>query len=164
MRRTWLFIALAMLLPAAGCMDQDPFGQAQRRVAGDYSLEQWEDFETYYLVSPGHEQGGDAVDGTVQRIGWNDRYIIAERRATFGGEVDGWMVVDAKLGTVRGPYGSDEIARNPALRGIRAMPAADAWDRLPPNPAFFIFLAAVAIAGAVIVVRRRRNRAGRSPA
>jgi len=61
-------LAWAALL--AGCMDQDPFGLAERPVAGGVSLEQWEDGETYYLTGFDHDEGGGLVDGTVQRLGW----------------------------------------------------------------------------------------------
>jgi hypothetical protein len=61
-------------------------------VLAGFELKQWEDSKTFYLVRSGEkDNGGGVLDGTVTRIGWNARYIIAERKANFGAiKTDGW--------------------------------------------------------------------------
>ena len=84
----------ALLFILSGC-DQDPFHQRERVILTGYQLEQSEDSRLFYLVREGaKDNGGGVLDGTLKRIGWNGRYILAERKATFGGDKDGWMIVD----------------------------------------------------------------------
>jgi hypothetical protein len=151
-----LCAALAILL-FAGCMDQDPFGLSRRTVAGDYRLEQWEDFTTYYLVGGGPEQpGGSALGGTVTHIGWNRRYVVARRHANFRGDGDGWMIVDVERRTVAGPFSDAELARRPEARGIVPVTASEAWDRLPRKPLPFMLLGV--LAAWLLSLRHRRSR------
>jgi hypothetical protein len=112
-----------------GC-DLDPFGLQRRHVVGPYQLEQWEDNATYYLVRSGYAvDGGGVLAGAVLQLGWNDRYIVAERKAASGGDV-AWMIVDAGSGQIIGPIPELEIRRRPEVVGIRFISAEEAWRRL----------------------------------
>jgi hypothetical protein len=80
---------------------------------GRLQLEQWEDGNTYYLNKKGHKgsgSGGGLLDGTVQRIGWSQRYIVAKRYSTFRGDPDGWMVIDLQSGEITGPFSDAEFS------------------------------------------------------
>lgn len=126
---------VAALVLAVGCMDQDPFGLATRRIVGDYQLERWEDGKTFYLQDDKREYDafpdlGGPIGGTVLEIGWNKRYIAAKRRRHIGGVVDGWMIVDSHARRVEGPYTRDTLATDPRLVGIEILSAKDAWDQL----------------------------------
>ncbi|HEU0054742.1 MAG TPA: hypothetical protein VFQ39_16260, partial [Longimicrobium sp.] len=103
---------------------------ATHDVAGPYSLEQWEDFRTYYLVTFG---GANALDDAVERIGWNDDYILVGR-TSLSDDKFGWIIVDVKKREMLGPFTDAELARRPEARGIHPIPAAEAWKRLPNRP------------------------------
>ena len=81
----WAVLLLTLL--SNGCVDQDPFGFANRDVVGGYCLHKFES-GSYYL----HDANGrDVIEGVVIRLGWNDEYIIAWRQAFSSGDPDGWM-------------------------------------------------------------------------
>ena len=151
-----IVVAAAMLV-LAGCMDMDPFGLASRDVAGPYSLEQWEDFRTYYLVTFG---GSNVLGDAVERIGWNDRYILVGR-TSFSDDRFGWIIVDAKTRGILGPFTDAELARRPEARGIHPIPAAEAWERLPGGPSglSLLVLATLAACSIGVVARHRRPAA-----
>jgi hypothetical protein len=109
------------------------FGGQERTVVGDYRLEQWEDFKTYYLHKRGLDdssQGGSFIGGIVLRIGWSSRYILAERHSFFRGDPDGWMIVDVETGNVTGPFTETEFQARPESVGVQIYGAAEAWKRL----------------------------------
>lgn len=126
------FIILSVLfcLTFGACVDQDPFGLSRRQIAGSIHLEQWEDFERYYLVGPEQLNGGGLLEGTVQQIGWNDRYVLAFRYSTFRGDPDGWMIVDSRSGTIKGPFADAELAQHPGIQGIDPVAPSVAWQLL----------------------------------
>ena len=121
------FLAALAIFILMGC-DQDPFGLSYKKLAGQYSLHQFESGD-YYVVAPGAMSGGGVLEGTVQEIGWNKDLILARRKANFGGDKSGWMVIDVAAKTVSGPI-SDEI-RFQDLRysTIVTTTPEDAWKR-----------------------------------
>jgi hypothetical protein len=124
-----LFAAL-IFSTLVGCIDQDPFGLSTRTILGKYSLNQWEDEATYYLVAPGANDGGGVIEGTVQQLGWNRDIILAERLSTFRGDPDGWMVIEVAKHKVTGPFTTEQIKSNPTYAGIKIFSAAEAWKKL----------------------------------
>ncbi|HKK05134.1 MAG TPA: hypothetical protein VKA50_04730 [Gammaproteobacteria bacterium] len=95
-------------------------------------MKQWEDGTTYYLEEDGHQEdvAGEVLEGTVEKIGWNARYIIAKRHALFRGDPDGWMVVDVTHKAVQGPLPERQIDRLAKQQGTHCYSAAAAWRRL----------------------------------
>lgn len=123
-------LVVVLVIAIVSC-DQDPFHMRERTVLPGYELQQWENSRTYYLVKSGEkDNGGGVLDGTVLRIGWNGRYVIAERKANFGGDKDGWMIVDTATKTITGPFSDAELKTRPEVRQIRVMNAGEAWRRL----------------------------------
>ena len=119
-------LTLLLALFAAGC-------GRERTVAGAFRLEQWEDGETYYLHRRGQDdssQGGSIIGGTVLRLGWTGRYIVAERHSIYRGDADGWMVIDVQSGAVSGPFTETEFRARPEAQGIRIYDASVAWKKL----------------------------------
>jgi hypothetical protein len=109
------------------------YGGLERTVVGDYQLEQFKDFRTYYLHKRGLDdssQGGSFIEGIVLRIGWSSRYVVVERYAFYRGDQDGWMVIDVKTGKITGPFTEAEFQARPESRGIQIYTAAEAWKRL----------------------------------
>jgi hypothetical protein len=154
---------LAATLALGGCMDADPFGLGHRRIMGPYGLEEWEDSRSYFLEGAGYGAGARAVDGPVDRIGWNERYILAWCVDFCDGRA-GWMIVDSKKREIQGPFTDAELARHPEVRGIRPVPAVEAWKSLPVRPnAFSYFLLAVLAAGFIVHRRRRLDPRRESP-
>ena len=117
---------LFVVIATAGC-------DRQRKVAGDYRLEQWEDGQTYYLHKIGHDdssEGGSIIAGTVLRIGWSSHYIVAERHSIYRGDADGWMIIDLQAGTMSGPFSEADVRDRPEVRGIQIYEVSEAWKRL----------------------------------
>lgn len=83
----------------------------------------------FYVEPTGRApSGGGILDGTVQWIGWNDRVIIADRKAIFGGDPDGLMVLDLASKNVAGPFDRDSVAQK--YPSIKLSEPADAWEIL----------------------------------
>jgi hypothetical protein len=124
----YILAALAIL---AAC-SQDPLHLSYREVAGKFVLHRWEDGKTYYLEDSTRESanGGGVLDGVVTEIGWTTSYIVARRHAIYGGDPDGWMIIDVAKGSVRGPYRDKQIAELPEVRGIHTYSAEQAWETL----------------------------------
>ena len=124
-------LAATLLVAIAAC-DQDPFLLSERRVAGEYRLKQWEDFQTYYLVGgPQPDSGGGAINGTVLRLASDKSRILVQRRATVGGDT-AWVVVDVERRTVGGPLTAADVDARPELAQLRraAIPTDSAWRML----------------------------------
>ncbi len=119
-----------LLLVLVGC-DQDPFHQRERAILADYELAQSEDSSLFYLVREGaQDNGGGVLDGTVVRIGWNGHYILAERKANFRGDKDGWMIIDTSTNRTTGPFTDAELKAHPETQDMAVMSAPEAWKRL----------------------------------
>jgi hypothetical protein len=77
-------IALALLIP--GCIGALDIFVPSKPLVGDFRLEP-----------------GRVLAGTIERIGWNDKYIVAWRSAMSGDVQSGWMIIDVKTGASEGP-------------------------------------------------------------
>ena len=132
MRRLLLFpLFLFILTGVLTSCDQDLLGLDHRRVVGEYMLHRWEDGKTFYLEEQGKQQdGGGAIGGVVARIGWNDRYIIVMRNSTFGGDDDGWMIVDAQKHIIQGPFSDMAMREKPESKGVELLAPEEAWSKL----------------------------------
>lgn len=73
------------------------------------------------------------MDGTVIQLGWNDRLIVAQRKAVSGGTL-AWMILDTKAETLEGPFTDEEfkvrLQVTPQLASIEVRAAEDAWQAL----------------------------------
>jgi hypothetical protein len=122
------------MIAVSGCAATGSFGLNEQRIAGDYSLQRWEDFRTYYLEDSerDYESFPDPgpVGGTVVRIGWNEAFIVVERKAHFYGRIDGWMIIDVQEKIIRGPVPFAAIEADRRLRNIRVLTADEAWALL----------------------------------
>jgi hypothetical protein len=154
-------LALTAALLLAAC-DQDPFGLATRDVAGAYDLERFED-GSYFLVREGGDVAGGAIGGIVDRIGWNERYILASHRRTPGGAVDGWAIVDLRTDSIHRGLSAAQVAADARVRNIDPLPAAQAYDRIGPGAAPYLLAAApLALVIGFVAVRGRRRQGSAS--
>ena len=118
------------LLFLAAC-DQDPLNLACHDVGKTgYALCQWEDAKTYYLESTNQPQkdGGGVLEGSVQKIAWNDRVIVASRYAVFRGDGDGWMVIDLDMHKISGPI--TDYAEATQFPNLKPQDVTEAWKGL----------------------------------
>ncbi|MEO7299553.1 MAG: hypothetical protein ABI042_13370 [Verrucomicrobiota bacterium] len=111
-----LLFCLALVM--TGC-------EPQRTVTGDFRLKQWEDGWTYSLHRRGHKDSSEdgIIGGTVLRMGWSSRFIVAERS-------EGWMIIDVQSGAVSGPFAETEFRTRPEAQSIQIYNASEAWKRL----------------------------------
>jgi hypothetical protein len=106
---------------------------SQHKIVGDYRLEQFEDFKTYYLHKRGLDdssQGGSIIGGSVIRLGWNSRCIVAERHSIYRGDADGWMIIDVQSGAISGPLSETDFQARAEIQGIQIYKASEAWKKL----------------------------------
>jgi hypothetical protein len=123
MNRYALLAILALLVTACGLTKSMP---------GGYELEKWEDGTTFYLNAPGNttQNGGGAIEGTVQHIAWNSEIIAAERYANFRGDPDGWMIINVKTKEISGPLSETKFSELRSKANLQVKTAAEAWSAL----------------------------------
>ncbi|MBI2510950.1 MAG: hypothetical protein HYV96_03140 [Opitutae bacterium] len=128
--RTALVASILTAFLIAGCF---PGGGTQRKIAGEFRLERWEDGITYYLHKRGHDdsdEGGSVIGGTVVRIGWSSRHIVVQRYSIYRGDFDGWMIIDVQTDSISGPFSDAQVQARDDVRGIATYPVAEAWEKL----------------------------------
>ncbi len=130
-----LTLILTLVCSTPGCSDR-----ASRRVTRGYCLDRMFDGDHYNLTPCGVTGGlrgktdNGPLDGVVEQIGWDERYVVAFRRAIAHSDGDGWMILDTEAHAVRGPLSdvqwAEERQREPALRQLTVHPVDDAWTLL----------------------------------
>jgi hypothetical protein len=112
-----------------------------REIAGGYCLDRVLDGDHYNLTGcwthpfklRGRTDNGP-LDGTVAKVGWNRRYILAWRRALVSNESDGWMLLDTKEDRLDRILTDEALAqvleRSPELRNIVVRDVNEAWPLL----------------------------------
>jgi hypothetical protein len=122
-------LAILLVLGAAAACDQDPFGQAHRRVAGQYQLYRSDEgLETFYLATDSMLHAGGNLHDEVLRIGWSPNVIVAKVRR--GGPLEEWLLIDAKAGWIQSGLDSAGIVQRPEAAGLTIVRADSAWSRL----------------------------------
>lgn len=131
-------IRMAAAILLAGCVLDIP-NTRDLPVAGGYFLEQWEDGETYRLYArpvDNTQFGGGLLAGTIEKIGWNEKFIMAFRTAMVRHEGDGWMIVEVNTRRIWGPLSDTELTEkkkaSAEIATIVVYPADQAWKRLKP--------------------------------
>ena len=128
-RRATLLIVILLSL-CLSC-DQEPLHRNERHVLGRFKLQRWEDGSTFYLVDGHHDEGGGVLEGTVVNIGWNRRYILAERKANFAGDGNGWMIIDTSADRISGPFTWEQVKTHVEVRDVSPKRPSAAWQRPP---------------------------------
>jgi hypothetical protein len=122
-----IFISLLIFL--ASC-DQDLFNNSCKKIHYSFFLKKWEDGKTFYLLNSCNSdsaQGGGVLNGTINSIGWNSEFIIANRKSLFGGDKDGWIVINSHKGSLEGPFENLEKTK---FKDIKTFIPSEAWERL----------------------------------
>ena len=85
-------------------------GGSKKEIVGSYYLYRWEGGTPFYIDDGwGEPNGGGLLEGTVQEISWNEDYIFAKRKSTFGGDPSGWMIIDVNDNEIIGPFTDEEL-------------------------------------------------------
>ncbi len=122
-------------LSSLGCLPGraggSPALRYYRAIRGDYDLYRFPENGKFYVNdrSLRDNGGGGVLDGTVERIGWDDRYIAAWRQPLAAGDRAGWMLIDTGAKEISGPLpdlGFD-VER---VNGLQVRDVSDAWDEL----------------------------------
>jgi hypothetical protein len=135
MKPLTILLAVPWLL-LAGCGG----ARKSRVVAGNYCLDEMFGGDHYNLTGcsilaklKGRTDNGP-LDGIVEKLGWDRRFIIAWRHALSRNEPDGWVVLDTVAETM-GPVLSEQglaqrLKESPELAAIKVHPVREAWNLL----------------------------------
>ena len=96
-------------------------------------MEQFHENNMFYLHKDGvddSKMGGSILEGVVLKIGWNERFIVAERHSFSRGDPDAWMIIDVRSATIAGPFKESELRARAEVRGIEILPVSEAWEKL----------------------------------
>jgi hypothetical protein len=92
--------------------------------AGD-ALERFQENGMYYLIDPKNDgPGGGVFDGTVEKIGWNQDWILARIIRLYGGDTNGWYALNLKTKQVIGPIPQNDLETNASLSRIECRDSA----------------------------------------
>jgi len=122
---------LAGSVAASGCMGAgDIYAGPSKALVAGYCLQHYQEFGDYRLEKcVGEDNPVGIFDGTLEKIGWNKRYIVGWRTPANGGERAGWMILDTSDGQIEGPFSQSAFdsleADRAGLRGIVTSPCRD---------------------------------------
>lgn len=108
----------------------------ERRLIGAYSLLQSEQDGRLYLERTADtlRPVGGVLEGWIEKVGWDDRLIVARRMPVYGSARSGWMIVNVSTHAIEGPMSDAEFeARREAsaeLRRLEIRDAPAAWATL----------------------------------
>ena len=123
-KKCFLVIASLVIVGLVAVRFFDPLS---RRLAGGYRLNLFSESGEYYVDEPGVRltRGGGVFDGTVEKVGWSDTLILARVTRIWGGDPNGWYVLDVETKIVRGPLTDQEINTDPFLARIECFECND---------------------------------------
>lgn len=104
--RVFIATAVAASLTLCGC---EP---STKKLVNGYRLERFDENGLYYVIAPGAEIGGGVFDGTVDQIGWNQKWILARVTRIYRGDTNGWYALDVNAKRVIGPLQESELKTN----------------------------------------------------
>lgn len=129
-RSSLLLLALGVQALQVCCIG-DAFTPT-RTLPGRYHLYRFEEDRYYVEDDSGKGPPGGVLQGSVEKIGWNESYILAWCEGMLGRS--GWMIIDVSARAISGPMSDGELATrqagDPILRSIEVYPVAVAWDKL----------------------------------
>jgi hypothetical protein len=102
--------------------------QPTRKIVGEYSLERFQENGMYYLITPEDLPGGGVFDGTVQEIGWNNKWILARVTRLYHGDTNGWYALNLMTKQVVGPIQESELRTNSAFSSIECYNSAEVFS------------------------------------
>ena len=76
----------------------------RKKLSGDYYLDRFIDGGVFYLEDSKNPQQGGILEGVIQELGYNNQWIVAYVLKQYGGDKDGWYVIDVKNKSISGPY------------------------------------------------------------
>ena len=89
-------------------------------------MEDFEDSGKFYLMADRYQKsGGGVFDGTIEEIGWDEKWIVARVKRIYHGDPDGWYAVNVQTHQVRGPLAESELKTNTELSKIIVGKSAD---------------------------------------
>ena len=104
--------AIVRVLVVAGSILLCGCGPSATKLAQGYKLERFDENGKYYVTAPEDLSGGGVFDGTVERIGWNQNWILARVTRLYHGDTNGWYALNLKTKQVIGPVQESELSSN----------------------------------------------------
>jgi hypothetical protein len=123
-----MVLAISITLVSPGCSRLENCKDLSDR----FCLEKFEEDDSFFLRDKNNyeEFGSGKIEGVVVEIGWNKEDIFVYRKSTFGGDPDGWMIVNKSTGYIDGPFDRNNSSITDKLKNVALKRAAEAWDEL----------------------------------
>ena len=125
----------SLAVATVGCSDRE-----SRKVAGGYCLDRMFEGDHYNLTSCWGHSGltgltdNGPMDGTIAKLGWDSRYILAWRVALSRADPDGWMLLDVANDTLEPLITDTALAerknRSPEVARLVVHDVQTAWQLL----------------------------------
>jgi hypothetical protein len=77
-----------------------------------YRLERFDENGKYYVMTVNDLSGGGIFDGTVEQIGWNQKWALARVTRLYHGDTNGWYALNMETKQVIGPIQESELSAN----------------------------------------------------
>ena len=114
-------LLLLLFTSFSGCMDVDIFGVNKKSITADYYLKRFEGKSGYRYYLEGKlnkTKGGGVFEGIILKIGWNDRFLVADVKKLASIDVSGWYVLEFTTGAITGPLLASTIKTNTSYNSI----------------------------------------------
>lgn len=117
-RGIWLVAGIFVLGVAAlvGLFLSASFVGSIRDLPHGYRLERSGRDGSYHVFSHDQTDGEGAFDGSIDQIGWDERFVLARVRRQDSR--DGWFVLDTTTRSIKGPLTESEVSADPVLSAI----------------------------------------------
>ena len=120
MKSSIVIVALLNSILFSGCE------KSTKKLTGGYILERFSENGKYYVIAPDNKSsGGGVFDGTVEKIGWNEDWILAWVNRLYQGDTNGWYALNLQTKQVIGSFQESELKANPSFSRIDCYNCAD---------------------------------------
>jgi hypothetical protein len=117
-------ILISLLLFGCDALSNGP----TKTLVGGYVLLCFDENGKYYLFAPGELNNNDnqgVFEGTIEKIGWNQDWILAKVTKIYLGDKNGWYAVNLTTKQIVGPLQESELKTSSIFSKIKCYECAD---------------------------------------
>jgi hypothetical protein len=119
-----IVILISLLLFGCDALSDGP----TKTIIRGYVLECFNENGKYYLFAPGElnnssDQG--VFEGTIDKIGWNQDWILAKVTKIYLGDKNGWYAINLTTKLITGPMQETDLKTNSIFSKIKLYECAD---------------------------------------